>query len=375
MDRTGAPMQLMTLLPGLAEALGARITLLQGAEGPLTREAAAHVHRVVGEPPHLRALARVASRAPAVVRRPLDWLWAVAMRRLVGAVDVVYVNSLISRRLASPFLSWPLVVHVHELAEAARGVGEPARELVRSGQLVLVPSPAAKGWVVGSGVAEDRVAVLPGAVAPRSFEAPSGEQVEALRSSLGVPPGHAVVATVGWVGHMKGSDRFLDVASGLRDRGAPPAHLVWVGAGAATTEERRFREAIQHRGLADQVTVLPVQHDLRPLYALADVVLVTSRAESLSLVALEGAAQGTPVVCFPGAGGPDGLAEEGVVSQPASADVEDVVALLTELLEAPAERRARGAHARRVVVARHGAGAAQGQLVEALAATAGWGRG
>jgi hypothetical protein len=46
----------------------------------------------------------------------------------------------------------------------------------------------------------------------------------------------------------------------------------------------------------------------------------------------------TTVVCFPGAGGPDELAEEGVVLRATSDDPGAVAAMIIELLESPEMR-------------------------------------
>lgn len=370
MDRTGAPMQLLALLPGLAQALGAHITFLQGADGPLTAAAAPFVDQVRGEPWLLRGVARMARSAPSPIAGLLNRAWIAGMRLRIGPVDVVYVNSLISGRLAAPFIHRPLVVHVHELAGLAGSFGEPARQLVGHASRTLVPSRAATDWVLRCGVADESVEIMPGAVPPSAFDAPREDELDALRTRLGIAPGDTVVSTVGWIGLLKGSDRFVDVAARLVERSDRPVRFLWVGGGSATGEEQRFNEDIRARGLDEVVTVLPAMGDLRVLYALTDVALVTSREESLSLTALESAAQGTPVVCFPGAGGPDTLAEEGIVSQPAAPDVESVVDLLLHLLVSPEERDTRGTHAREVVAVRHGVEAAQRQLVDVLAAAA-----
>jgi glycosyltransferase involved in cell wall biosynthesis len=368
MDRTGAPMQLVALLPGLAEALGARITLLRGPDGPLTAAARPHVAKVRGEPLILRGLARFARSAPNRLATLLHRVWLLGMRLAIGRVDVVYVNSLISARLAAPFTDRPMVLHVHELGGLAATFGEPARELVRHADRTLVPSRAAIGWVVAAGATPATISVISGAVPPAAFEAPDAADVDALAARLGIGPDHAVIATVGWIGALKGADRFLDVAARLTARSSRSVRLLWVGGGSASGEEALFREDIRARGLSEAVQVLPTMEDLRPLYARADIGLVTSREESLSLVALECAAQGTPVVCFPGAGGPDALAEEGVVNVAASPDVDRVVDVLVALLDDEAERRALGARARARVAAGHGVAAAQGQLVGALTA-------
>lgn len=371
MDRTGAPMQLASLLPGLADALGARITMLTGPAGPLTAAVAPHVWRVRREPWPLRGLARITRSSSRPIARLLDRAWLVAMRRLVGPVDLVYVNSLVSARLARPFAERPTVVHVHELGGVAESFGARARDLARGAERVLVPSLPAVEWVVSCGVPETLVEVLPGAVPPGAFDVPPTEAVEELRARLGITAADAVVSTVGWVGPLKGSDRFAAVAAAVAPRTHRPVRFVWVGAGAGTGEEQRFRADLAALDLGDIVSVVPGLDDLRPLYVLTDVQLVASREESLSMVALEAAAQGTPVVCFPGAGGPDALAEEGVVTLASSADADRVADLLVDLLADGEDRAARGARARELVAAHHGVEAAQRQLVGALASVTG----
>jgi glycosyltransferase involved in cell wall biosynthesis len=290
----------------------------------------------------------------------------------VGRIDVVYVNSLISIRLARPFADRPTVVHVHELGGLADSFGAPAKQLVQTADRILVPSAAALRWVICSGRSAGDVEVLPGAVPPSALEPPTHEAVRALTIRLGITDGDGlIVSTVGWVGALKGSDRFIEVAALLADRLDQPVRFLWVGGGSATEQEQRFRSEIVARGLDAVVTILPAIDDLRPLYALSDVVLLTSREESLSLVALESAAQGTAVVAFPGAGGPDSLAEEGIVICPSTTDVGQVVETILELLLATDRRLALGVEARELVIANHGAAAGQRQLVRVLAEVAG----
>lgn len=370
MDRTGAPRQLATLLGGLA-GRGLHVTLLAGSDGPLSEELAPQVRRSVREPWPLRALARLARDAPPWWAHRLDRAWIAAMRRLAGRVDVVYVNSLISTRLARPFAHLPTVVHVHELAGAADSYGEPARQLVAGAVAVLVPSEPARSWVLDRGVPPERVIVVPGALPPSSFRAPADDEVAALRARLGLRPADLVVATVGWVGLPKGSDRFLEVAARVGARLDGRVRFLWVGGGAGTGEERRLAATAADRGLDGIVRLLPGMDDLRPLYRLADLLLITSREESLSLVALEAAALGTPVVSFPGAGGPDALAAEGVVTQPTGPDVAGVADVVHELLVDEARRRGAGSAALAAVKAGHGAERSQRMLLDVLASAAG----
>jgi glycosyltransferase involved in cell wall biosynthesis len=374
MDRTGAPSQLVTLLPGLGERLSARTTLLHGSDGPLVEAASAHVDRVRREPAILRALGRAARRAPSRVGRPLERVRAAALRTWIGPLDVVYVNSLISARLARAFGGHPLVVHVHEMGsladQLADSLGGDAQELLRAAARVLVPSEPARRWVLSCGVPAERVVVLPGAVPAAAFEPPDAPLVDELQAHLSVDDRTRVVTSVGWVGPLKGSDRFLEVAEHVRSQMEEPVRFLWIGAGSSTGEERRFRSEIGARGLEGVVTTAAALDDLRPALALSDVTLVTSREETLSLVALESAAQGTPVVAFPGAGGPDELAREGIVTTPQGGGP-GVAAAVTELLRAAPRREAAGRLARDRVLELHHADRARAVLADVLERVAG----
>jgi glycosyltransferase involved in cell wall biosynthesis len=369
MDRTGAPSQLVTLLPGLGESLSARTTLLCGSEGSLVEVAAAHVDRVLREPVIARALGRAVRAVPPTLGRGLGRLRAAVVRARVSPVDVVYVNSLISTRLARAFAGRPMVVHVHEMGGLARSFGDEAEALMRAADRVLVPSDPAREWVLSRGIPPARVLQLPGSVPVAAFDLPDTEQVERLRERLAIDADCRVVTTVGWIGSLKGSDRFLDVAAHVRSLVDGPLRFLWIGAGSSTHDERRFPSEIAARGLDGVVSAVPPLDDLRPALALSDVVLVASREETLSLVALEAAAQGRAVVAYPGAGGPDELAREGILSNPAGG-VEGIAGTIVELLRDTARRHATGGQARERVRELHHPDAARAILVQALAEAA-----
>lgn len=366
MDRTGAPIQLASLLDGVSEELRAEIVLLQGGPGPVSETVAASVRSVVQPAPWSRWLVALAHRAPGRVGAPLWSLWRSLVRARVGPVQVVYVNSLVSHRLADPFRDLPTVVHVHEMGDLADSFGEAGRDLVRRAARVLVPSSVVADWVRQQNVEPARIQVLPGAVPGDAFVPPSADAIAEWRAILGLRSDELVVSTVGWIGALKGSDRFLRVAELLRDQLDVRVRFVWIGGGSGSGAERRFLEDRSSRDLDEQVSVLGAVADLRALYALSDVVLVASRSESLSLVALESAAQGTPVVCFPGAGGPDELADEGVVIRARSTEDQDMCDLIGSLLLDVETRTRRGQEAREAVRSQRSIESARQVLVEAL---------
>lgn len=349
LDRTGAPLQLLTLLDGLDERLGVEIVLLHAQSGELEGlfDRLGIVRR--REARLLRLLRRVEPHAPRPLRRLLRTTWAVAIRSSVGRIDAVYITSLMSHRLAAPFLGLPTVLHVHEFGSMAASLGEEALSMMSSVDRVLVPSRVVADWVVEHGAAPDVVHLQSGAVPDDAFIQAASSAIEELRTDLALRTADFVIVSVGWIGHAKGIDRFLDVADLLATALDGAVRMVWVGAGSQPTTEAVVLREIEVRGLGGIVSVLPRTTDLRPHYAVADVVLLTSREESLSLVALEAAAQGTPVVYFPGSGGPDVLAEEGVIVAPAGHLKADVVELLVSLAREPSKLQAASWRARSAV--------------------------
>jgi LmbE family N-acetylglucosaminyl deacetylase len=352
-DRSGAPSALALALDGLGARLGAEITLVLGAPGVLS--ARVLVDRLVIVPRTLRSVAarlRTVPRASAAVAaRRRAWL-----QRHVEPVDAVYVNSLLSTPLADAFADHPTIVHVHEVGEFAAASGAPGRALLERAAAVIAVSEAAAAWVADhTAVDPARVHVVPGPVAPTASRPVTTAEVDALRAEWDVPPDAFVVLGVGWFGAMKGSDRFLDVARATRDAIDPtrPVRFVWVGGEVDTDAGRAFIITASSPDLRDIVRSEPGRDDLRVAYALADVVVVASREESLSMVALEGAAAGKPVFAFPGAGGPDELAAHGIVEL--AADASAMADALRVVAADEHQAVERGARARDAVLIRHDA--------------------
>ena len=352
-DRSGAPSALALALDGLGARLGAEITLVLGAPGALS--ARVLVDRCVVIPRALRSAAarlRVvpgASGAVEATRR--SWL-----QRHVEPVDAVYVNSLLSTPLADAFADRPTIVHLHEVGAFAGASGAAGVALLERAAAVIAVSDVAAVWVADhTAVDPARVHVVPGPVAPTASRPVTATELAALRAEWGVPADAFVVLGIGWFGAMKGSDRFLDVARATRAAIDPSRQVrfIWVGGDVETDAGRAFTAAAASTDLHDVVRAEPTRDDLRVAYALADAVLVTSREESLSMVALEGAAAGTPVLAFRGAGGPDELAEHGIVEL--ARDTAAMADALRTFANDGTLATERGGRARAAVLARHDA--------------------
>jgi glycosyltransferase involved in cell wall biosynthesis len=129
------------------------------------------------------------------------------------------------------------------------------------------------------------------------------QTLAALRSN-----GTMIVLGAGSVDMRKGVDIFLGVASSVQRRAAArPVHFVWVGAGFRPREDLGYslylEEHLNRARLADHFTFVDAVTDLEPVYALADIFLLTSRLDPLPNVTIDAAMRGIPIVCFQDASG------------------------------------------------------------------------
>lgn len=120
--------------------------------------------------------------------------------------------------------------------------------------------------------------------------------------------GDLVVLGAGSVQFRKGVDLFVATAMATRrEAGGRHVHFLWVGHGYMPDQDRNFsvylHEQIERSNLRDAVVFVEAVPDLEPIYALADIFLLSSRLDPLPNVSIDAAHRGIPIVCFNGASG------------------------------------------------------------------------
>ncbi|KQW43249.1 hypothetical protein ASD88_14240 [Pelomonas sp. Root662] len=151
----------------------------------------------------------------------------------------------------------------------------------------------------------------------------------------------------------KGPEIFVRAALMLKAR-MPEAHAVLVGEGPMHGE----LQSLVHRfGLAGQVHLAGVCHDMPALYGELDVLVCCSHTEAMPLALMEAMACGLPAVATRVGGVPD-IVEQGATGWlVAPCDFDAIGYCCARLLADPDLRRSTGARARQRAVQRLGLGA------------------
>lgn len=250
---------------------------------------------------------------------------AVGIARAVRAArpDVVHAHNVritglaaVGRLLAGSRA--PLVGTFHGVDP---GEDRAARLVLRAASEVVCVSEGLAARL-GSGV------VIPNAVAP-------------VAPAAVAPRDRLVVAFVGRLMPVKAPGRFVEMA-----RSVEGATFVVVGDGP-------LRPALELAAAGLDVRFLGWRTDARELIAQADLLVVSSDSEGLSVAALEALSAGVPVVSTPVTGMAELLGAGGGVVVPRF-DASDLAAAVRALLADPAARARHGAAGRELIARRYG---------------------
>ncbi len=195
------------------------------------------------------------------------------------------------------------------------------------------------GWI---GVPQERVHHIPNVIDPRHFPSASPEAAGSLRSSLAIAAGAKVVLGVFRLYPEKDPLTFLEVARRLIDR-MPSVRVLVAGDGPMRAA---MEEQIAQHGIGDRVTLLGDRKDVSSLMTIADVILMTSRLEGMSNVAVEAQLSATSLVAT-GIPGIASVVRDGETARLCPAgDADALAGACLELLHDDGCARAMGASAR-----------------------------
>ncbi len=308
---SGAPRMLLEILRGVRAARGPgwSCEILSRRSGVLADEFArfGRVHRLSHAWANGSGFWAKVWRA--LVDRP--WVQPRVLKRHVekwrkNNFDLIYNNSATNGFVVPALrsLGCPILTHVHELGYSLRrfNTSTSLKHTLENSDHFLAVSPAVAADLRECGVAAERITITPNFLAamPDGFE--EGAQL-ALRVSLGLPAEASIVTGCGHIDRLKGTDLFVEMASSLAKKMDREILFTWIGGETDPFFAWRVRRLVRRRGLEPRIKFIGAVGNAGAWFAASDVVAVTSRVESFSLVALEAAAAGRPVVGFAGARG------------------------------------------------------------------------
>ncbi|MBI1398044.1 MAG: glycosyltransferase [Betaproteobacteria bacterium] len=281
----------------------------------------------------------------------LPGAWRLARVVRDRRIDVVYFHNsrlallwceLLRRRTRTP-----VIAAIHNwLAPGERGRFDVFRRLLpHMNRIVTLARVQKRRLAAGTGIAADRIVVIPNGLDLSRWPTPSGTDEERARALLSVPPGTPVVGIVARLHREKGIDIFIESVRRLAPQ-IPEARFVIVGDGP---ENESLRSLARDAGLADRVAFLGQRRDVPDILYGFDVAVLASREEVLPMAILEYMAAARPIVAAD-VGAVSELVENGVHGL--LVPPEDPVALagaLRSLLDDRERARALGRAARQVL--------------------------
>lgn len=265
------------------------------------------------------------------------------VRRLAREVDLIHLHGDMAAMIAGPGLRRrPLVFTTHGLHRLRRSTGLAGR-LVRR-RLRTAVAASSRTICTAREEYDDLAAALPASLHSRLAVVRNGvpvppatepEQRVRARRSLELTDGEIGVLFVAQLEERKDPLGAIAAVEAARDRGS---ELVLLVAGGGPLEQ----EVAAHAGAA--VRPLGYRDDLADLYAAADLFLLPSHREGMSLALLEAMAHGLTPVVADGAGNAEAVGDAGVVF--AAGDISAMSARLAELAADPDARARLGAAAR-----------------------------
>jgi glycosyltransferase involved in cell wall biosynthesis len=198
-------------------------------------------------------------------------------------------------------------------------------------RLVAVGETMREAMASNDGFPADQVEVIYNGVDASVFASDRLHRA-AVRRALGLAPAEFVVIHVARLDPVK--DHLTAIKAMQRvARQRPNVRLLLVGEGS---EQERIETEIASRGLAPSVRLLGMRDDVANLLQAADLFLLTSINETISVAAIEAMCAGLPVVATRVGGMPEVVIDGETGLLRSSGDCESLAAAILHLMEYPA---------------------------------------
>jgi len=224
---------------------------------------------------------------------------ALIRKHRIQIVHAAGLKATLIGRVAARLTGASVIVHAHDLLYPDPAVGILQRMFARSSDLGIGVSHAVlevlqKGYYIDP----QRSRVVHNGIPLDHVRNVSPDARSRIRTQLGIAEDCGVIAMIARMHPIKGHASMLRIMARVV-RSSPDLVLILAGDGP---EREACEEQTTQLGLQRNVRFLGVRNDVPELLVASDVVVVPSQSEGLSLVAIEAAAAGRPVVGFDAGG-------------------------------------------------------------------------
>lgn len=158
---------------------------------------------------------------------------------------------------------------------------------------VVIVTATLREELIGYKVAKERIVFIPNAIVTTDFA--KGVVTSELRQQLAIPPQAFVVGAVGRLAREKGYDTLIRSAAQVV-RQHPQTYFVIVGEGA---QKEELQQLIVSLNLQNNVILPGYFSDIRHVFAILDLYVLSSLKEGLPNVVLEAMAMEVPIITTP----------------------------------------------------------------------------
>jgi glycosyltransferase involved in cell wall biosynthesis len=191
----------------------------------------------------------------------------------------------------------PCVLHSHELESMLMGLAEnDIADIVEYPKLIIACSKAAEGVLRQLGRKENLEVLYPPIDLKRIVSSP--QKSEKVREKLNIDKDTFVWVMSGVLDPNKNALLFIELVQEMTSRGHK-VHFVWIGSGMGRGYKPFVEGTARYLNVADRISwVGPRSEDYYDYLQAADGFVLTSFRESFSMVTVEAAYLGKPVVAF-----------------------------------------------------------------------------
>ena len=204
--------------------------------------------------------------------------------------DLVHINAASGMPviIAARLLGIPVIYHLrvavlHDIADYLKG-----------SDTIIAISEFVRAEVERRDIERNRIRLIIDGIDVDHFSR-AGFCKAAARQQLGLPPDVPIALNIARFARNKRQDLLIAASASIRKR-LPDFHVVFVGEAEDQRYYSEIVEQIGRAGMANNVTFLPFQRDIRTIEAASDVLVLCSDGEPLGTCILEAMAMELPVV-------------------------------------------------------------------------------